>query len=309
MTEDHISFLSEFLNPVYLQPRTMNALASRFFEESSLELHSFLATKLANKLENGLREVDMKDGLDGASRHGKIPPHNAGTESSPWKIVSPPHKRRYCALEPYVYGPPEEGQTSYTQSSSDELLRSLQDELLPSNAFRAWLSVVSQLLPLRYSVEARRFRPGLDYTLATSDDKETRLDVVLGLTPDMVTRRTRKGKARQQWNGEEKPRGFAAGQWGGWEVIMFLILIFFRKDLIFYSVTWHLTTKTMTLLFTGQVDQERSTAVALPGHLQDRRRTESTTSTGLHPHPINLRIRTDMERKKTMTGKTMKQRC
>ena len=227
MTEDHISFLSEFLNPVYLQPRTMMALASRFFEESSLELHSFLATKLATKLENGLREADMRGGLDGASRHGKIPPHNAGIESGVWKIKSPPHKRRYCVLEPYVYGPPEEGQSNYTQSSSDELLRSLQDELVPSNAFRAWLSVVSRLLPLRYSAQARRFRPGLDYTLATSDEKEARLDVVLGLTPDMITRRTRKGKARQHWNGEEKPKGFAAGEWGGWEVIIFLIRFLF----------------------------------------------------------------------------------
>lgn len=224
MSEDHISFLSEFLNPVYLQTRTMNALASRFFEESSLELHSFLATKLANKLEHGLREVDMADELDGASRHGRIPPHNAGTELGPWRIKSPPHKQRYCVLEPYVYGPPEEGQSKYTQASSDEMLRSLQDELFPSNAFRAWLSIVSRLLPLRYSVESRRFRPGLDYTLAVSEERETRLDVVLGLTPDMVTRRTRngKGKARQQSNGEEKPRGFATGEWGGWEVIIVL---------------------------------------------------------------------------------------
>jgi len=32
-------------------------------------------------------------------------------------------------------------------------------------------------------VEARRFRPGLDYTLATGCDYEARLDVVLDLTP------------------------------------------------------------------------------------------------------------------------------
>ena len=32
-------------------------------------------------------------------------------------------------------------------------------------------------------MEARRFRPGLDYTLATSEDKEARLDVILGLMP------------------------------------------------------------------------------------------------------------------------------
>lgn len=66
-------------------------------------------------------------------------------------------------------------------------MRSLQDELFPSPAFRAWLAIVSRLLPLRYAVEARRFRPGLDYTLATSEDKEARLDVVLGLVPEHST--------------------------------------------------------------------------------------------------------------------------
>ena len=62
-------------------------------------------------------------------------------------------------------------------------MRSLQDELFPGPAFRAWLAIVSRLLPLRDTVEARRFRPGLDYTLATSEDKEARLDVILRLVP------------------------------------------------------------------------------------------------------------------------------
>ena len=103
-----------------------------------------------------------------------------------------------------------------TQSYSDELMRSLQDELFASNAFRAWLSVVSRLLPLRYAVEGRRFRPGLDYTLATSEEKEARLDVVLGLTPD-VSRRNGKGKTRES-NGIDELRGWQTGEWGGWEV-------------------------------------------------------------------------------------------
>ncbi|KAJ2988358.1 hypothetical protein NUW54_g9139 [Trametes sanguinea] len=49
LSEEHVSFLSEFLNPVYLQARTMKALASRFVDESSLELHSFLCAPLADK--------------------------------------------------------------------------------------------------------------------------------------------------------------------------------------------------------------------------------------------------------------------
>ena len=221
LTDDHISFLSEFLNPVYLQPRTMKALAARFFEESSLELHSFLCAPLAEKLEKGLHEVDAADGL-GESRRGRIPPHDAGMSSGAWTIKSPPHKWRYCVLKPHVYGPPEEFTTQITQSSSDELIRSLQDELFTSNAFRAWLSIVSRLLPLRYAVEGRRFRPGLDYTLATSEEKDTRLDVVLGLTPDVGN----DGEGESEETSEDRPtRGWQAGQWGGWEVSSRLALL------------------------------------------------------------------------------------
>ena len=57
----HVSFLAEFLNPVYLQARTLTALAERFAAESSLELHTFLAAGLAARLEAGLRGVDEAD--------------------------------------------------------------------------------------------------------------------------------------------------------------------------------------------------------------------------------------------------------
>jgi hypothetical protein len=71
---------------------------------------------------------------------------------------------------------------------------------------------------LRYAVEGRRFRPGLDYTLATSEEKEARLDVILGLTPD-VSRRNRKGKTKDS-NVKDELRGWQTGEWGGWECYM-----------------------------------------------------------------------------------------
>lgn len=244
LTEDHISFLSEFLNPVYLQPQTMKALAARFVEESSLELHSFLRVSLADKLETGLREVDKEDGL-GDGRNGQIPPHSAGTSSGAWTIKSPPHKWRYCVLKPHVYGPSEEFTSQIPQAPSDEMIRSLQDELFTSNAFRAWLSVVSRLLPLRYTVEGRRFRPGLDYTLATSEEKEARLDVVLGLTPDIENNGMCEADGS---DGEDDPRGWQAGEWGGWEVrCLWASLKGYNLIQCFDSAIWRLMTKRMIL--------------------------------------------------------------
>lgn len=198
------------MNPVYLQPRTMKALASRFVEESSLELHSFLIEPFANKLETGLRDLDTSDGL-GEDRAGHIPAHQCGTQGH-WEIKGPPHKWRYCVLKQQEEGGPVQAVTPRAaHTSPDAIIRSLQDELFPSPAFRAWLAGVSNLVPLRYSAEARRFRPGLDYTLATSEEKEARLDVVLGLTPDV--------RGEEEEGGDSKDvRGWQVAEWGGWEV-------------------------------------------------------------------------------------------
>jgi prolyl 3-hydroxylase /prolyl 3,4-dihydroxylase len=214
LSEDHMSFLAEFINPVYLQARTMQTLASRFIHESSLELHSFLNNQLAAALEHRLRDLDNRDGL-GPSRAGAIPPHAIGT-SGGWSIKGPPHKWRYCTLKPPKDGVKVAAYPRAHTPSVDEIMRCLQDEFFPSPAFRAWLAIISRLLPLRYAVEARRFRPGLDYTLATSEEKEARLDVILGLMPPEKGR-----EPTTNSNGREE-------QVGGWDVSLFG---FFRSSL------------------------------------------------------------------------------
>lgn len=42
LTEEHISFLSAFMDPIYLQMKTIKALSAQFVQESSLALHSHL---------------------------------------------------------------------------------------------------------------------------------------------------------------------------------------------------------------------------------------------------------------------------
>jgi len=83
---------------------------------------------------------------------------------------------------------------------------------------------VSSLLPLQYAVEARRFRPGLDYTLARSEEGEARLDVVLGLTPEVKVEGKGKGKEEADWESSE---------WGGWEVSSGAAYVFAPDQLIF----------------------------------------------------------------------------
>lgn len=214
LSPEHTAFLLKFLNPVYLQLRTMKALMARFVAESSLELHHFLSDALISALEPSLLEADLADGLDNVTRNGCVPPHRAGTSGS-WDIQGPPHKWRYCILRDNE----ELDSSSALVSAESELLRTLQDELFPSTAFRAWLSALTKLIVMSYSVEARRFRPGLDYTLATSEATDTRLDVVLGLTPQVKNEQSKKGKGKAKPEDEE-PFGWQAGEWGGWECYM-----------------------------------------------------------------------------------------
>ena len=189
----------------------MKTLSTRFVEESSLELHSFLSDPIAEKLSLALAESDLADGL-GPEREIPIPPHSAG-QGGAWTLRGPPHKWRYGVLtSPEEDGKPETIFPVSAHPSPDKILRSLQDDLFPSTAFRAWLANVSSLLPLRYSAEARRFRPGLDYTLATSEEKEARLDVVLGLTPQAG------GVDADAGDQDAEPAGWETGEWGGWEV-------------------------------------------------------------------------------------------
>ena len=225
LKEDEINFLSAFLNPVYLQPKVLRTLGKRFMDESSLELHNFLAEPLAKKLEAGLKAKDVVDKLDFDSRDGRVPPHRAGAESadSEWAIQGPPHKARYCTLNLPSTSSSKENDVrdpiaiiSDPESTAAQIVQVLEQTLFPSLAFRSWLYIVAVLIATKHSVTARRFRPGLDYTLATADNTQSILDVVLGLTPNFEDK---KGKAKAAvQDDDDDEEGWEKGEWGGWEV-------------------------------------------------------------------------------------------
>ncbi|KAF9645999.1 nuclear protein, partial [Thelephora ganbajun] len=219
LSQEHLSLLSEFINPVYLQPRLILNLSQRFQQEGSLELHSFLNSALAKKLKKALLEADLRDGIGDPERQGRIPPHSAGVNDC-WELKGPPSRYRYLTLKPQPESAVEFVFPRSEQTSPDQIIRSVSEELFKSDAFRAWLMMVTTFLPISYEVEARRFRPGLDYTLATSD-METRLDVVLGLTPppptlESASKAGKKGKDKGKLtNVSTEDQDFWPVEWGG----------------------------------------------------------------------------------------------
>jgi hypothetical protein len=191
LSETDLADLSLFVNPAYIQPQTVRALAEKFASDSSIELHKFLKEDIAKRVAALLYEVDVADGL-GWPRPSLIPSHTCGTTSKDWSVKGPPHKHRYCIL------------TNDPQGEASRLLQAIMTTIFCSRGFHEWLRLVTTLIPLTYSAEARRFRPGLDYTLARAREDEPRLDVVLGLTPEPLD-----DKQAETWED---------GNWGGWEV-------------------------------------------------------------------------------------------
>ena len=182
-----VGALESLVNPAYLSATLLGALRNNFVSQSQLVLADFLKKDVAAELEGLLRLEDgkMEHGRRGADAGGRrtdrIPAQDAG-EGEGWTIVGPPHLQRFAALDPAT---PSAVLASAASPRLVELLAQVR-ALFDSDAFRNLLAALSALLPLARTVAVRRFRPGLDYTLARGEPMEggePRLDVGLGLTP------------------------------------------------------------------------------------------------------------------------------
>ncbi|GAA5887986.1 hypothetical protein JCM5296_001521 [Sporobolomyces johnsonii] len=205
-----LALLSPFLNPAYTNPKILSHLRAQFIETSHLVLADFLAPAVATELETLIRarDAELEQGRRGVTIHGRttnrVPPHSSG-EDDGWSVVGPPHLQRFLALAPT----PAPASGSGDRLSS--LLREIHD-VVRSPAFAALLASLTSLLPTAYTTSIRRFRPGLDYTLARGEpagegegegEGQAKLDVGLGLTPRL------EGDEAELWE---------AGECGGWDI-------------------------------------------------------------------------------------------
>lgn len=193
MTQDDVNFLKRFLNASYLSPKNQDQLFEKFGDESHILLSEIFNSKVSTALEKGLKSLDEAAGLrwwtKGKGEEGiTIPSQDLGVDSQ-WELVGPPHRQRYVSLrasqapQPLSTNPPLPASLPF--DSPSDLLELLRSTVLPSPAFRHFLANITQLVPMSHRpFEARRFRPGLDYTLARAD-QEAVLDVTFGLTPDI----------------------------------------------------------------------------------------------------------------------------
>ena len=154
MDPKDLVFLSSFINDTYLKPASIREIRQRFEEESSVQLRHFFNDKWENEVKTRL----MKEDGDQSVGRGEPSLNYSIGISDDCKIVGPAHKQRY--LE-YV------GISKASGGSCGAILSHLKNELFQSPQFGRLLKHYSSLgMPLGYKGNVRRFRPGLDYTIA-----------------------------------------------------------------------------------------------------------------------------------------------
>ncbi|PHH65485.1 hypothetical protein CDD81_2265 [Ophiocordyceps australis] len=165
--EADLEFLLQFISPTFLTPYTLEQVSEHFEENSSITLANILSKKFAKRLKDYVTEQEVLP----------LPHHTAEIESqTAWTVASPPHKHRYLYQS---LRKPDQLRAEQDKSPLAELIGTL----LPSRQFRHWLLLATDCTIKGHDILARRFRRGLDYTLATGHNGKPRLEVNIGITP------------------------------------------------------------------------------------------------------------------------------
>lgn len=173
LTSDEVSFLGEYLNPQWLEKAQIMKLQAQFIEENLINIDDLLKDEVASKLKKIIRMHELNEHT----------PKNMSEVAFPWKMAVPPHKWRYM----YMDGTDAENSSAPdfdTLESKDDATKELAKiaTFMKSPQYQKWLSLITDLVPTSEQILVRRFRPGQDFTLATSVET-TLLESTLCLTP------------------------------------------------------------------------------------------------------------------------------
>ncbi|KAK9354557.1 Oxoglutarate and iron-dependent oxygenase degradation C-term-domain-containing protein [Lipomyces doorenjongii] len=148
LTQQDIEYLSVTINPKYLDVNTILKSRDEFVDLSLLELDGVLNDEFATKLRDYIEDLEKSPVPVSVSDAAKL--------KSEWRVSRPPHKHRYLYIEPSRESEPS---TPIQQLAA----------VVGSRQFSKWLMSITGVAELTHSrILARRFRQGLDYTLATT---------------------------------------------------------------------------------------------------------------------------------------------
>jgi len=139
----------------------MNEIQKRFENESSVQLRHFLLDEWNTKITTAIKNEDTRDKL-GNDRPALD--YQVGMTDK-WKAVGPAHKQRF--LQYNDESKDDTATTTANCSNTGEHLHHIRHTLFKSTPFGKWLGYITSLdYPLGQRGRVRRFRPGLDYTVA-----------------------------------------------------------------------------------------------------------------------------------------------
>ncbi|CAM1506849.1 Fc.00g064900.m01.CDS01 [Cosmosporella sp. VM-42] len=215
-SEADLEFLLKYIAPTYLTPDTLEQVSEHFEENSSITLGEILSKKFAKRLRDYVEAEEKKPAVEDTATIEK---------TSAWRVSKPPHKHRYLYQQP---SGPDQLRTSQEESPITELL----DVFLPSRQFRQWLQMATKCTIESHDLLARRFRRGMDYTLATGHDGKARLELNIGFTPtsgwgdeddeepEVKEEPKKKGKGKGKAKAVEEEAPKEVSEIGGHEVYM-----------------------------------------------------------------------------------------
>lgn len=216
LTTEELSFLQSWMAPEYLTIQGMKNIQKQFIKQSSIQLSNFLLPKKVNTL---LRYQLMVDALEEMGL-GKPQLHYEKGLTEAWELIGPPHKRRYLRYE--QGNNQKEKETVNGKDPTEvankvgELMHKITSTFLTSKVFAKYLMIISTLTITGERHEIRRFRTGLDYTVAHFGiiTKEPWLDATLCFVNDdkeaserLLQEKKKKNTNKGAGKGEEEGRG------------------------------------------------------------------------------------------------------
>jgi prolyl 3-hydroxylase /prolyl 3,4-dihydroxylase len=169
LSEADCAFLKTYVNETCLSAESMQEIRERFEQDSSVQLRHFLCKPFMTKIEQKLKsEEDLGNGKPALDYlQFQSPKDTNGNHSSfgTWTVVGPAHKQRFL----------EFSESSDSSNSSGggvgddmgSLLLTVKEQLFQRPEFGRFLKSITSLgMPTGHRGRVRRFRPGLDYTVA-----------------------------------------------------------------------------------------------------------------------------------------------
>jgi Rps23 Pro-64 3,4-dihydroxylase Tpa1-like proline 4-hydroxylase len=154
LTPADINYLQQFINPVYLDPRNIKQMNEQFLNNSFVQLNDFLNDSRQASIAQFTVNNEKESKKRRTSNTQSVPDRSIGINEF-WSPVGPPDVRHYLQYN---------GED--TGDAAGESLRLIRTELMHSDAFRRYLYAITSLKINEYYDEIRRFRRGLDYTVA-----------------------------------------------------------------------------------------------------------------------------------------------